>query len=262
MLRICTVYYKGTYTPDYVGNFYRALRKNSSIPFRSVCISDDPNVEADVVLPYNHHSDIKKHWHKLKFFSPLFGGQQPGDDIIIMDIDQVVVGNVDDLIGFPVGDNELVSYGVWWNNATTNGEEKKLKDNNILPLNGGFYKFKSGQFKHIWDDFALNPPYWQLHYYNTGKVHFKYYGEQNYVDWKIFEKESKLTLTPPEWLGKYTENKEDMIQLNMLYSKTFNTDYMLLDEPAETLKMVHYTGPNRSIHGSPQSPLYNIWINS
>ena len=81
-----------------------------------------------------------------------------------MDIDQVVVGNVDDLIGFPVSDDELVSYGVWWNSRA---HSNKLKDNNILPLNGGFYKFKSGQFKHIWDDFALNPEYWQLHYYNT-----------------------------------------------------------------------------------------------
>ena len=259
MLRICTVYYKGTYTPDYVGNFYRALRKNSSIPFRSVCISDDPNVEADVVLPYNHYSDVKKHWHKLKFFSPLFGGQQPGDDIIIMDIDQVVVGNVNDLIGFPVGDDELVSYGTWWNNATKNGEEKKLKDNNILPLNGGFYKFKSGQFKHIWDDFALNPPYWQLHYYNTGKVHFKYYGEQNYVDWKIFEKKSKLTLTPPEWLGKHNDDIKKMIALNKLYAKTFDTDYMLLDEPNEKLKIIHYTGVNNSIHGNTNSPLYKYW---
>ena len=260
MLRICTVYYKGSYTPEYVGNFYKALRKNSTIPFISVCISDDPNVEADIVLPYNHHSDIKKHWHKLKFFSPLFGGQQPGDDIIIMEIDQVVVGNVDDLIGFPVGDNELVSYGVWWNNDTKKiKDSKKLRDHNILPLNGGFYKFKSGQLKHVWDDFALNPPYWQLHYYNIGKVHFKYYGEQNYVDWKIFEKESKLTLTPPEWLGKYTENKEDMIKLNILYSKTFDTDYMLIDEPDEKLKIFHYTGVGRTVHENNTNALYKYW---
>jgi len=262
MLKICTVYFKGTYTPDYVANFYDGLKRNSTIPFQSICISDDPNVKADIVLPYNHHSSVVKHWHKLKYFSPLFGGQQPGDEIIIMDIDQVIVGNVDKLIGHPVGDDELVSYGTWWNNETKDGEEKKLKDNNILPLNGGFYKFKSGQFKHIWDDFALNPPYWQLHYYNTGKVHFKYYGEQNYVDWKIFEKKSKLTLTPPEWLGKYTENKKDMIGLNKLYAKTFKTDYMILDEPDERLKVVHYTGPNRAIHNLPESPLYKIWINS
>jgi hypothetical protein len=258
MIKICTVYFKGMYTPDYVANLYDGLKRNSTIPFQFICLSDDPNVKADVVLPYNHHSTIVKHWHKLKFFSPLFGGQQPGDEIVIMDIDQVIVGNVDDLIGHPVGDDELVSYGVFWNERL---HTNRLKDNNILPLNGGFYKFKSGQFKHIWDDFALNPEYWQLHYYNVGKVHFKYYGEQNYVDWKIFEKKSKLTNTPQEWLGKYTENGKDMINLNKMYAKKFDTDYMLLDEPNEKLKIVHYTGPNRVIHELKDSPLYSKWIN-
>ena len=56
---------------------------------------------------------------------------------------------------------------------------------NKLKLNGGFYKFKSGSLKSIWDDFSLNPHFWQLHYYNTGVVHHKYYGEQNYVNWKV-----------------------------------------------------------------------------
>ena len=158
MLKICTVYFKGFYTPDYVTKLYRSLKKNSTIPFEFICLSDTNDIEADVILPYNHYSNIKKHWHKLKFFSPQFGGQKPDDDIIIMDIDQVIVGNVDELLGHPVEENELVSYGQWW-------------DNN-LRLNGGFYKFKSGSLKKIWNDFALNPEFWQLNYYNKGIVLF------------------------------------------------------------------------------------------
>ena len=99
MLEVCTVYHKGLYTPDYVGKFYRALKRNSSVNFQRVCISDDPNVEAsDWVLPLNPHSNVKYHWHKLKFFSPQFAYQTPGDDIIVMDIDQVITGNVDELL--------------------------------------------------------------------------------------------------------------------------------------------------------------------
>ena len=101
MLKICTVYHKGLYTPDYVGKFYRAIKRNSSINFQGVCISDDPNVEADLVLPLNPHSNIKYHWHKLKFFSEQFAYQSSGisvDDIIIMDIDQVITGNIDELL--------------------------------------------------------------------------------------------------------------------------------------------------------------------
>ena len=172
MLKICTVYFKGFYTPDYVSKLYRSLKRNSTIPFEFICLSDT-DVEADVVLPFNHHSHIKKHWHKLKYFSPQFAYQQPGDDIVIMDIDQIIVGNIDDLLDYPVKENELVSYGQSWHNN--------------LNLQGGFYKFKSGSLKQIWDDFSLNPEYWQLHYYNKGDVHYKYYGEQNYVDWKVQE---------------------------------------------------------------------------
>ena len=237
MLKICTVYFDGFYTPNYVSKLYRSLKKNSTIPFEFVCISDTNDIEADVILPYNHNSDIKKHWHKLKFFSPQFANQHPGDDIVIMDIDQVITGNVDDLIGFPVDNNELISYGQWWDN--------KLK------LNGGFYKFKSGSLKKIWDDFSLNPNYWQMHYYNNGDVHYKYYGEQNYVNWKVQENNIKLTTTPKEWLVKYTENLQDNIQLNKMYAKIFNTDYMIMgNEINEKIKVIHFTGVGRKINAN------------
>ena len=39
MLKICTVYFKGTYTPDYVANFYDGLKRNSTIPFQSILMS-------------------------------------------------------------------------------------------------------------------------------------------------------------------------------------------------------------------------------
>ena len=246
MLKICTVYFKGFYTPDYVSKLYRSLKRNSTVPFEFICLSDT-DVEADLVLPYNHHSAIKKHWHKLKFFSPQFGGQKPGDDIIIMDIDQVIVGNVDELLGHSVKENELVSYGQWW-------------DNKGIKLNGGFYKFKSGSLKSIWDDFSLNPHFWQLHYYNTGVVHHKYYGEQNYVNWKVQQNNIKLTLTPREWLGRHTDNTMDNVELNKIYSKKFNTDYMILDDVNEKIKVVHFTGVGKTIHDHKENFIKKHWL--
>jgi len=246
MLKICTVYFKGFYTPDYVSKLYRSLKRNSTVPFEFICLSDTNDIEADVILPYNHHSDIKKHWHKLKFFSPQFGGQKPGDDIIIMDIDQVITNNVDDLLNHPVNDNELVSYGQWW--------DTKLK------LNGGFYKFKSGSLKSIWDDFSLNPEFWQLNYYNTGVVHHKYYGEQNYVNWKVQEHNIKLTLTPQQWLCKYTDDFKQNLELNKIYSKKFNTDYMILDDVNEKIKVVHFTGVGKTINKCKSIFITKNWL--
>ena len=241
MLKICTVFFEGFYPPVYVSKLYEGLKKHSTVPFQFICLADrkhpfeHPGMKADFIYPYNHHSNIVKHWHKLKFFSPQFADQNPGDDIIIMDIDQVIVSNVDDLLNWPVEENELVTYGQWWENK--------------LGINGGFYKFKSGSLKFVWDDFALNPEYWQLHFYNNGTVHKKYYGEQNYVKLKVLEHKAKLTTTPKEWIAKYTDDFKENLQLNQMYMKKFNTDYMILDkEVNEKLKVIHYTGVGRKIN--------------
>ena len=236
MLKICTVFFEGLYHPNAVSNLYRSLKENSSVPFEFICLADR-GVDADVVLPYNKHSNIKLHWHKLKFFSPQFAYQKPGDDIIIMDIDQKIVGNVDDLLAHPVSENELVTYGQWWENK--------------LGINGGFYKFKSGSLKFVWDDFALNPEYWQLHFYDKGTVHYKYYGEQNYVKLKVLEHKAKLTKTPSEWIAKYTDDYTENLNLNQMYMQKFDTDYMILDNQVnEKLKVIHYAGPGRKINES------------
>jgi len=236
MIKICTVFFQDDwsyYTPDYVEKFYNGLKRNTSIPFEFVCISDT-DVKADLILPYNHHSAIKKHWHKLKFFSSQFAYQKPGDEIIIMDIDQVITGNIDELINYPVSDNELVTYDTWWPRN--------------ISVNGGFYKFKSGQLDYIWNDFALNPDYWQNHYFENGDVHYRFYGEQNYVDWKLHEKNKTVTKVPGEWLGSHKHNNKDMVELNKLYSKRFKTDYMMLDNLNERIKVVHFQGVGNTVH--------------
>ena len=46
-------------------------------------------------------SEIKRHWHKLKYFD------SANEDTIIIDIDQTVVGDISDMINYPVGENEL-----------------------------------------------------------------------------------------------------------------------------------------------------------
>jgi len=241
MVKICTVYYSDKYNADYVSKLYDSIRRNCSIPFQSVCLSDDPNVEADIVLPYNPHGDVKKHWHKLKFFSPYFGYQSPGDDIIIMDIDQVITGNVDDLIGHYVQENELVTYGIWWNRQTIQ------MATNALQTNGGFYKFKSGSLSYVWDDFIENPEYWQMHYYNERVVHFPYYGEQNYVNWRAWENKIKIIPTPEEWIGKCDMDMAENTVNNKLYFEEFG-DFMFMDKVNPNIKVMHFTGLENTIH--------------
>ena len=240
MLKICTVYFEGIYTPDYVSKLYRSLKRNSKVPFEFICLSDT-DVEADLVLPLKHDK-IKKHWHKLKFFSPQFAYQQPDDDIIVMDIDQVIVGNVDELLNYPVHSNELVSYDSWW--------DKDLK------INGSFYKFKSGRLKFVWDRFISNPEYWQLFYYNKGDVHKKYYGEQNYV----YNAVKDIKTVPGEWLFKYTNDSRENLELQMRYCQKYNVDYAIMGNVNEKIKIVHFAGPGKTIHDHKEDFIKDNWI--
>ena len=71
-----------------------------------------------VLLKCDHIKDftiIKEHWHKIKYFN------NSKEDTIIIDIDQRVVGDISDMINYPVEDNELVTYKGWSDGCPING---------------------------------------------------------------------------------------------------------------------------------------------
>ena len=175
------VYKKPMYSPDYVEKLYNGFKKHCKIDFEFICYSDTP-VKADKVIPLPKESNIKRHWHKLKFFDKEFTGE---GDIIVLDIDQVIVNDITEMVNYPVSDNELVSYTKWW---TTNKEN--------IPINGGWYKFKAGSLKFVHDKYMENPEKWQTHYFNNRTVHYKYYGEQNFVYDTCVENGTKITRMP------------------------------------------------------------------
>ena len=255
MIRVFTVYFEGKYQPKYVTNLYRSLKENYSKQLEFVCYSDTNEIEADRIIKLPKWSEIKIHWHKLKFFSPLFGGQNSNDDIIVLDIDQIVLNNIDEMIDWPVGEKELISYKKWW----------KLNDpnkGNTVKLNGGWYKFKSGSLKCVWDKFSKNSKSiekWQTHYYDKGIVHEKYYGEQNYVEDTCIENNIKITFMPGEWICKYTQDKSLNDKYNLKYMSEFKKDYMILDQPNPSIKVIHFAGVNDSIHNCKEDWVKRYW---
>ena len=238
LIKIFTVYFEGKYTPDYVSKLYYSLKRNCNVPFQFICLTDNKNVKADKIIMLPEWSDIKIHWHKLKFFSPLFGGQEPEDEIIVMDIDQIIVGDVTEMINWPVSNNEIVTYMKWWNWPTEKADPTPK-------LNGGWYKFKSGSLKFIWDEFSASGKSrskWQNHYYNKGIVHYKYYGEQNYVEDCCKRNKVKITHMPGEWVCKLNSENSRNTRMQLQYTKLFEKEYMVLDEPHPAIKIVHFAG--------------------
>ena len=183
--------------------------------------------------------------------------QKPGDEIIVLDIDQIIVNNIDEMINWPVGENELISYKKWWKTGDTN-------KGNTVKLNGGWYKFKSGSLKCVWDKFSQSPKSiekWQTHYFNNGTVHFKYYGEQNFVEDTCVENNIKITHMPGEWICKYTNNKDSNLMYSQKYMQLFNQDHMILYKPNSVLKIVHFAGAklNDTIHDCTDNWIKDYW---
>ena len=257
MIKIFTVYFEGKYKPEYVSKLYRGLKANCKVPFEFICLSDTKEVEADRVIMLPKWSNIKLHWHKLKFFSPLFGNQKPGDDIIVLDIDQIIVNDVTEMINYPVGENEIVTYRKWWKKGDPNS-------GNTVRLNGGWYKFKSGSLKFVWEKFTKSSKSidkWCLHYFKNGTVHYKYYGEQNFVEDTCLENGVKITHMPGEWIVKVNSEKDRNHYHQLKYMKEFGKEYMILDKPHDDIKIVHFAGAEKldTIHDCDFDWIKDYW---
>jgi hypothetical protein len=240
-MKIFCVYFQGKYSTDYVGKLMRSLRRNSTCDFEFICYSDTLDVEADRVILLPKDTDIKLHWHKLKFFDSSFADQTPGEEIIVLDIDQVVVNNVDVMLQYPCQGNTLVSYHKWWNFDT---------GNNTMLLNGGWYKFRSGELDYVYRKFISDVKRWQLHYFNEKIVTIPFYGEQNFVQDTVIENGGNISLMPGEYVVKYqADNRYENDQRAILYTTTFKKPFMLLgDVWHDDVKIVHFTDILNRVH--------------
>ena len=70
----------------------------------------------------------------------------------------------------------------------------------------------------------------------------------------------KLTLTPQEWIGRHTDNTMDNVELNKIYSKKIDTDYMIIDDVNEKIKVVHFTGVGKTIHEHKDNFIKKHWL--
>ena len=85
------------YSAEYVNKLYSMTRRNVSLQYRFICITDDPEGIRDEVeirkLPDTSWSKSEKCWEKLvAFASPLFDIEGTS---LFLDLDVVIVDNID-----------------------------------------------------------------------------------------------------------------------------------------------------------------------
>ena len=249
MIKIFSLFYEGKYSPDYVTKLYRGLKRNIKVPFKYIVYSDSRDIECDEIIPIYKNKKIKEHWYKLRFFDSEFTG--PGE-IIVLDIDQIILKDITEMVVWPVKHKELISYESWWNNSP-------------VSINGGWYKFQAGSFDYIWQKYIKDPLYWSEYYYNRSIVHFKYFGEQNFVEENVWDagvgkQAGLISHYPGEWVGKWTHNFDQNLTYQQLYRKKFNEEFMIIgDEINPKLKIVHFANPDNSIHQNKYHWVNEYW---
>lgn len=137
------------YGPEYVNNLYAAVRRHTTLPFRFVCVTDDPTGLDDVVVvspptdfPADANNPLKAWWYKIWLFSPAC---PLANEVLYFDLDMVIVGNIDKFFDY-AGDR----LGILHDFNRQFNPKIDLNNSSIM-------RWRRSEFWDIWHGFALGP---------------------------------------------------------------------------------------------------------
>lgn len=171
------------YSSDYVNKLYNACKRNSTKPFKMVCLTDDPlGINPDVdTLPLP--ADLTGWWCKPYMFSkelPLVG------TVLYLDLDVVIAGNIDILFDFEP------------NHWCTVRDFTRAMRKEWKKYNSSVIKFKAGELDHIWQGFKKDAKniMRRLHgdqdwLWEAGQRKAKYFPDRYVMSWKWEIRETK-----------------------------------------------------------------------
>lgn len=184
-----------TYNPEYVNKLNSMLKRNTSVPFNLVCVTDEDATlfESDIRVIKTPESARKLQelrtpegknyptcYRRLWMFSE--EAKILGDKVLLIDIDTLIVGNVDNLLNI---DEDFVG----WHHSSNAG----WGDNYFI---GCLWLHKTGTRTSVWEDFVNDPERSIKQAKDAG-----YRGsDQAWISYKLFASEKKFEKT----LGLYT----------------------------------------------------------
>lgn len=139
------------YGAQYVNRLYAAIQRQTSRPTRLVCFTDDVNgidegVQCEPIPDINlPDMVINTPWRKLAMWKspmPLHGGDDLSGDVLFLDLDLVITGNLDALFDFEPGRYCVIE------NWTQKGKNCG---------NTSVFRFPVGKYSHIFDRVHVDP---------------------------------------------------------------------------------------------------------
>lgn len=161
------------YSYEYVNRLYRMVKRNCTIPYKFVCLTEDPDGLYDEIETHSLPKHLTGWWCKPYVFSPdlPFNGT-----ILYLDLDVVIADNIDKLFGYSPNQWCVIR------DFTRAMRPKWHK------YNSSVVRFESGQLAHVWQEFEKNPK----------EIQRRFHGDQ---DW-LFEasRKKQAMFWPDSWI--------------------------------------------------------------
>jgi hypothetical protein len=188
-------------------------------------------------------------WHSNEYLND--AGIRHGEKCLILDIDQLVVGNMDEVLEFDLPAGHVGLIRRWWSFRQ-----------NVCRINGGFQMFRAGVTEYVFRAFDQNPLYWQGFYVANGLARGPVNGEQNFLDG--FIDGDLRTYLPSAWVGKY-QTDNGMLPL-IIRQWTDNVDrsdpwepYVMDGHFHSDLKLIHFANANNMIENH-EDWIKKMWL--
>lgn len=235
MIHILTLKVGTKYSVDYVNRLYNSIKRNTSEEFKLYCYTDDNNgVHSDItVIQLDNPEEFKLQWHKIKFHKSGFGDIPAGEKCLILDIDWIITGNMDEILSYDLSKNTFGCFERWWSNLTR-----------LCKINGGFQMYHMGDTDHLWEEFVKDPEYWQEYYINNGLASGPVNGEQNFIDEHVGLDRAWL---PMDWFAKYQSESISKIQSNWVHTVGISDPFFMGGEFHDTIRMVHFSDSDNNM---------------
>jgi hypothetical protein len=132
-LNVVCIKWGTKFSPEYVNNLFRGVRRHLTLPHRFVCLTDDPRgIDPGVeIKPLT--DGLPGWWNKLTLFKP-----QPYDltgTILFFDLDMIVIRSIDPLARYP---GEFLAV---------------LATESQTEYWSGFLRFPVGRYARLWELF-------------------------------------------------------------------------------------------------------------
>lgn len=229
---VCTVLNGIKYSVDDVNTLYNSLRANTTCAFDFLCYTDyTDGFHEDIIIKPILIKDKKLQWYKLDFFKPGFTDHQ---NIVVMDIDVDIVGNVDFI--FEPFEGFVGTHRWWW-------RWREDKENLPIALSGTMYKFKNGEHDCVVNTFESNIDYWQEYFIKNGTTNGPVNGEQHFVQKVLTDSNTQFSYFPTEHIIKWhIEDYIMQLKLQSDYEKHTGNDYIDDKYWNPAVRIVHYAG--------------------